>query len=287
MRRPSQPSNDLAAANGASSMQEAPWELIHDDLFERIRSDDELDAAVTRLAAHTVTPFATLVRRMIGTELSEAEARSLFRRVLAHRRAMSDALGRVVDVRVAALDLLTASPDEPRRDSQPILVTPALLEKALEQATLDPLTRLPQRQHFMNLLRHELGQRNPRSVAVVFVDLDGFKEVNDRHGHASGDEVLRRLARVGSHTIRHADVLARIGGDEFALLLVEADGDIGRIAASVVERLRQRFETRTAGYGTSFSAGIAIAEPGETADDLLARADAAMYREKRARCDRR
>ena len=100
-------------------------------------------------------------------------------------------------------------------------------------------------------------------------------------------EFLRRLARVGSHTIRHADVLARIGGDEFALLLVEADGDIGRIAASVVDRLRKRFETRTASYGTSFSAGIAIAEPGESAEDVLARADAAMYREKHARRERR
>ena len=110
--------------------------------------------------------------------------------------------------------------------------------------------------------------------------LDGFKLVNDAHGHAKGDEVLRTMATAAHSVLRRGDVLARIGGDEFALMLVDASPEESH---SAVERLRARFEELTAPLATSFSAGIAIADATSTAEDLVARADHAMYEEKRRR----
>ncbi|AKU95158.1 hypothetical protein AKJ09_01822 [Labilithrix luteola] len=260
-------------------------QLIRNDFFERVRSDEEIDALVTKFAAVTATPYAEVLRRMLGMEeMDENQAKSLLRRVLAHRRRLSKMVGRSVHVRVAALDLLTMHPPRTagiqRRDSRPIVVTPSLIKRALDEASADEVTGLPQRAHFMSLVRHELRQRKRRSAAVVFIDLDGFKRANDLHGHACGDEVLRMLARSARVTLRHGDVIARIGGDEFALLLLDVS-EAEAIAA--VTRLRERFESCTARFGTSFSAGVEMPIPGDTADSLLERADAKMYRDKRAR----
>jgi diguanylate cyclase (GGDEF)-like protein len=262
------------------------FDLLRDDLFDRIRSEADLDALVQRVASSSATPYADLVRRMVGMEgLDENDARAFFRRIVDHWRRLARTLGRAVHIRVAALDLLThrATRTGIRRDSRPILVTPSMLERALDEANTDALTGLPQRGQFMNLLRHELRQRKPRSVAVVYVDLDGFKNVNDTFGHAKGDDVLKLLARVGRATLRHGDVLARIGGDEFGLMLVDLSLEEATLA---VGRLRERFEVRAQTLGVSFSAGVVLVEAGDSPEGVLARADAAMYRDKRSRVAR-
>lgn len=270
--------HDGVAAN--EHEHEAAWQLIHDDLFDRASTDSELEDIVERLSAKTAKPHSEIIQRMLGMDsMSETEARSFFQRILEHRSAMSKALGRPVHVRVAALDLLTMR-SSARHDSRTILVSPALLERALEEAGSDAVTGLPQRAHFMSLLRHELRQRKRRNIAVVYLDLDRMKRVNDEHGHARGDEVLRLLARAARVTLRHGDVMARIGGDEFALILLDASQTE---AEAAVRRLRARFEAKTASLGVSFSAGIALAAEGEGAEELMARADVAMYREKRER----
>jgi diguanylate cyclase (GGDEF)-like protein len=261
----------------------AAWQLIRDDVFDRILDDAALDQLVAERAKASVEPHADLVRLMLGMSLSEVEARTLFARVVEHRQEMSRALGRAVHVRVAALDLLTTQPANRRnpRESRPIMVAPALLERALEAAGSDSVTGLPRAHLFTNLLEHELRQRR-RRVAVVFIDLDGFKHVNDEHGHACGDEVLRTMATAAHSVLRRGDVLARVGGDEFALMLINVSPEEATVA---VERLRARFEELTARLATSFSAGIAIAiaKEGAVAEDLIARADRAMYEEKRQR----
>jgi diguanylate cyclase (GGDEF)-like protein len=259
------------------------WQLIHEDPFDQATSDERINRAVAAISARSEAPYTDVLRRLVGVEdMNEVEAHAFFRRVVEHRRALSTTLGRPVHIRVAALDLLTARPSNSRgrRDSHPIIVTPSLLEKAFEVATADGLTGLPQRAHFMNLLRHELRQRKRRSLCVAFVDLDGFKGVNDVHGHARGDEVLCTLGEAARETLRDGDVLARIGGDEFAILLVDASP---AEAEAAVGRLRARFEELTAPLGTSFSAGIALAGMGEAAERVVMRADQAMYREKRLR----
>ncbi|MCL2722877.1 MAG: GGDEF domain-containing protein [Polyangiaceae bacterium] len=262
--------------------------VIRDDSFDRVTSDDELTVLVAKFATVTPTPHVEIMRRMLGMEqIGEPTARTLFRRVLAHRRRMSKALGREVHVRVAALDLLILDGAHRRKEteheSRPIVVTPSLIERALDKASADSVTGLPQRAHFMGLVRHELRQRRRRNVAVAFIDLDGFKTVNDEYGHSAGDEVLRALARSARITLRSGDLIARVGGDEFALLLLDVSAEEADVA---VKRLRARFETRTARYGASFSVGVALAQPGETADSVFMRADARMYRDKRARAAR-
>lgn len=269
-------------AHDPRSERDAAWQLVHDDSFDRMTSPAELDDALHDLQIMSTTPYADACRRMVGLELDEAAARAFLTDALLHHAAMRRALDRAVTLRVAALDLMASGP---RRElPRAIVVTPPLLERAFEEATADAVTGLPQRGQFLALLRHELRQRKRRRIAVAYLDLDGFKQVNDTQGHARGDDVLRALARAGRVVLRQGDVLARIGGDEFGIILMDvSEGE----ASAAVGRLRERFEERTAAYGTSFSAGVVVAEHGETADEALGRADALMFAEKRERAARR
>ena len=288
--RPLRDGDTSAPPSSRGDADSRAWQLIHDDPFDRAVSEDEIARVVRAVAARSATPYTEVLRRLVGVDdMNELEAQTFFARVVEHRRAMALALGRSIHIRVAALDLLTTRSSSTgtggrssgiRRDSRPIIVTPSLLEKAFEVATADGVTGLPQRAHFMNMLRHELSQRKRRSVCIAFIDLDGFKRVNDRHGHARGDEVLRALARSARGTLREGDMLARIGGDEFAILLLDASP---AEAEAALTRLRDRFEALTTPLGTSFSAGIAVAGVGEVAERVVMRADQAMYRQKRAR----
>lgn len=274
----------LASTSPGHPESDAAWQLIRDDIFDRALDDAQLDEVLRDRAKTSDEPYADLLRLMLGMSLSEDEARSLYERVVEHRREMARLLGRPVHVRVAALDLMTCHSSTRRtpRESRPIMVAPALLERALEEAGSDGVTGLPRRPLFMKLLQHELRQRR-RRVTVVFIDLDGFKLANDVHGHARGDEVLRTMAVAARSVLRRGDVLARIGGDEFALMFVDASLEESRAA---VARLRERFEELNAPLAASFSAGIAIADATSSADDLVAGADRAMYEEKRQRAAR-
>ena len=262
----------------ARPVSDAAWQLIRDDHFDRILSDVELETIVRERASVTHEPHAELMQLMLGMPMREDEAKTFFLRVLEHRRDLAGKLDRAVHQRVAALDLLT-QPKAKRTPSVPIMVAPDLLAQALEEAGSDAVTGLPRGAHFANLLQHQLLQRGPR-IVVAYLDLDGFKAVNDRFGHAKGDEVLRALAVVARSVLRRGDVIARLGGDEFGLMLVDASLEEARI---VVDRLRVRFEELTARLATSFSAGLAVAEDGITAEELVARADSAMFAEKRTR----
>jgi diguanylate cyclase (GGDEF)-like protein len=280
----STPSSSKASGHPGRPESEAAWQLIRDDVFDRLCDDEELGLLLAERAKTSLEPHADLLRLMLGMSLSEPEARSMFDRVVDHRRQMAQALGRPVHIRVAALDLITSGPASRRnpRESRPIMVAPALLERALEEAGADAVTGLPRAGFFMNLLHHEMRQRR-HPVTAVFIDLDGFKLVNDAFGHARGDDVLRTMATAAASVLRRGDVLARIGGDEFALLLVDASPEESH---SAVHRLRARFEELNVPLAISFSAGIAIADASSTPDALVARADHAMYEEKRARCAR-
>jgi diguanylate cyclase (GGDEF)-like protein len=160
-------------------------------------------------------------------------------------------------------------------------------DHAQQLARTDGLTGLMNRRAFYEFARAVMKQaeRSERQVSAVMLDLDHFKSINDTHGHALGDEVLKALARVITGTVRASDVAGRIGGEEFAVILPDT-GVADAVAQA--ERLRLRTsEIKIPHNGTDIrvtcSCGVAGRDTGrETLDALLAHADAALYRAKHA-----
>ena len=163
-----------------------------------------------------------------------------------------------------------------------------LLADAAEQALRDPLTGLANRTLFHDRLSHAmmLRQRDQRSVAVVSIDIDDFKLVNDSLGHPVADAVLISVGRRIAESVRTGDTVARLGGDEFALLLEGPEEQSYAVAGRVVEAFEQPFSVAGETMLVRPSVGIAVAsrdEPDVAAELLLKRADMAMYAAKRSR----
>lgn len=155
----------------------------------------------------------------------------------------------------------------------------------IERATTDALTGLANRAAFTGALEAALADDAQSHVSVLFVDMDAFKEINDRLGHHAGDQVLRDVASRLRRASRPDDVCARLGGDEFAVLLPGADARAAAVAAQRVAAA-VRAPLRRAGdvvAPLSASVGCATAPTGTDAEDLLRNADAAMYEAKRIR----
>jgi diguanylate cyclase (GGDEF)-like protein len=154
-------------------------------------------------------------------------------------------------------------------------------------AERDPLTDVMNRRGFERELKRAGAyvQRYGGNAALVYLDLDGFKPVNDRHGHAAGDAVLRAVAAALVTAVRVSDTVARIGGDEFAVLLWNLSADAARNKALALERAiaatTVAWDGRRLAVGAT--AGVAELAPDQDIAGLLARADAAMYSRKRKR----
>jgi len=152
---------------------------------------------------------------------------------------------------------------------------------------VDPLTETLNRRGFERELKRSLAyvKRYRASAALIYLDLDEFKPVNDRHGHAAGDAVLKAIAATLTRSVRASDVVARIGGDEFVILLWNVDEATAMAKAVELEATiyatRVRFRTSTLVVGAS--AGTIIIGPLDTPAQARARADAAMYARKMER----
>jgi diguanylate cyclase (GGDEF)-like protein len=152
---------------------------------------------------------------------------------------------------------------------------------------IDPLTGVANRRHFEARADVEIAaaRRNGQPLAIVVIDIDHFKHVNDSYGHAIGDAVLQRFARVVEYHVRPSDLIARIGGEEFALLLPHSDQESG---VAVAERVRtavaaEPFKVVSASVPITASFGAALLAPSdENINAPLSRADAALYRAKAA-----
>jgi diguanylate cyclase (GGDEF)-like protein/PAS domain S-box-containing protein len=176
-----------------------------------------------------------------------------------------------------------------RRVSQGLLVDitdhKRLESKLIHDALHDPLTGLANRVLLRDHLERALARqgRAPGRVALLFVDLDDFKRVNDSYGHAAGDEILCRVADRLVAAVRESDVVGRQSGDEFAVLLdhVIADEEAEAAAERILRELRRPIQLGGRSIVVGGSVGVAVSAHGASVEDLLLHADAAMYAAKR------
>jgi len=160
------------------------------------------------------------------------------------------------------------------------------MDRIEELAITDELTKLYNRRQIIKIINDQmaLAARGINSFSICFVDLDHFKAVNDTHGHNAGDMVLVKTSELLASSVREVDRVARFGGEEFLIVLINSPVDR---SVEVAERLRRRIEQANfkdvaSGLRVTISIGVTQYQPHESLDDLLKRADDAMYRAKRA-----
>ncbi len=200
---------------------------------------------------------------------------------------------------VSLTDRLAPGPYTPEDlNTLAVLLAPAALALGRERvwreaqayaqaAVVDPVSGLFNRRYFQARLDEELqrGIRQLTSVALLMVDLDGFKSINDRFGHVAGDLVIRDISEILRRSVRIFDVCTRFGGEEFAVMM---PGGTAESAGTIAERIRQRVEAYQrseadlSGLRVTASIGVAVSPPGVTARDLIERADRALYHAKKA-----
>ena len=159
------------------------------------------------------------------------------------------------------------------------------VEEQLQQlAWVDTLTGIANRRMFGEALQHALdrARRSGKPLALAYLDIDYFKKINDTHGHGVGDEVLKEFARRLGAGVRATDTAARLSGDEFVVILEEIGtrAEAEHTAAKIVEGMRLPFDTSAGQVAVSTSVGLALSQPLQTQEQLLAAADSALYAAK-------
>jgi len=245
------------------------------------RREEALLAELERRRDPAQPLYSSLLYLLTHLNFPERTAERHWRRVVGHRERLRGALGRDPGLRVAILDYFANVCGELRN---PKVIEIESYERTERSATTDGLTGLFNHAFFLQALRQELlrSRRQGLKAALLLLDLDDFKRVNDVRGHVEGDRALMRATAVLRESVRGIDIAARYGGEEFAVLLP----DTSRLGALVVaERIRRRLEERFARSRPQLtvSGGVAVfPEDAGTPADLIVRADAALYAAKAA-----
>jgi diguanylate cyclase (GGDEF)-like protein len=222
------------------------------------------------------------IRAITHLDLRETQCIQLWDEMLSRRRELSENLGRPVALKTALMDVLASA----GLFRVPIIIEYDELKTLQLNAVTDPLTGLYNRRLFSETFEKELnrGRRYGSPLGLVVLDLHRFKEVNDKHGHPRGDEVLRAAAATLKKALRTSDSAFRIGGDEFALLLPQTDAEqalaLSRRVETVFAEMLQPLQLTV---GVSMDHGVAtFPQDGEQADQLIRVADERLYRLKHA-----
>jgi len=223
--------------------------------------------------------FSDLLYAITHTCFQPAVAEGLWTEILRHKIKLSQAVQRNVGVAVAALDYLSNLKGQL---NSPTLMGESLVANIAQLALRDGLTRLFNHTACLERIAVELRiyQRYGRAASLLMVDVDDFKRINDQYGHQAGDRVLVALGAIIGSASRGSDICCRYGGDEFAVILPATDT---REAGLLAERLREKAEHGSPeGRPVTVSIGVASCRKDtSTAQALVGRADAALYRAKR------
>ncbi|MBI1774851.1 MAG: GGDEF domain-containing protein [Proteobacteria bacterium] len=231
------------------------------------RSKTTVDLASAPLAPETPRNIGLLARR--ATQLAEASGLALAR----------------LDEGVIQLALRAIEEAERKLEQQRQRID--YLESL---SVTDELTQIKNRRGFMIELKRALAEskRSGKGGVLLMIDLDGFKAINDIHGHAAGDEVLAHAAAMLNGHVRPSDCVARLGGDEFAVLMPETTAERGFTRARDLSKLLngQLIAWQGTVLPLQASIGVAAYRPGQRPDELLQDADAGLYRDKRKKPSR-
>jgi len=253
------------------------------DAFEPQPSaeDSFLDLLVETLDGLEESVRGMFLRQFFRTiaqiDLTDAQSNEYWERILVRRRELAENLGRRVSLKTAMVDVLAST----RFLRVPILMEYDDLKKLQINAATDALTGLYNRRLFDEYCDKELNRakRYGQQLAVVILDLHKLKEVNDRHGHLQGDQVLQLAAATLRKTMRASDFAFRIGGDEFALLLPQTDPEQ---AITLCRRIRAQYETDVRPLkltvGVTLDFGVAVhPHDGDQKGPLMGLADQRLY----------
>lgn len=246
--------------------------------------DSYLELLADTLESLDVSARGQFLQRYFKTithlDLRETQCVQLWDEMLTRRRELSEHLGRQISLKTALMDVLTSA----GLFRVPILIEYDELKKLQLNAVTDPLTGLYNRRLFGEAFEKELNRarRYGLPLGLVILDLHRFKEVNDKHGHPRGDEVLRAAAATLKKALRTSDSAFRIGGDEFALLLPQTDAAqalaLSRRVGTVFGESITQFQM---GVSVSMDHGVAtFPQDGDQADQLIRIADERLYRLK-------
>ncbi len=242
---------------------------------------DEISSLEERESLQLLAFLATL---LISTIVAYLLARRLRRSIMTPLLSLQRAASRVGDDDLSHRISVTGD-DELARVSEAFNSMAGKVQETRDelhyQALHDPLTGLPNRTLFMDRMHHAIARaaRRGTPMSVLYLDLDGFKAVNDTRGHEAGDDVLVAVASHLKRSLRAEDAVARLGGDEFAVLLEEDRTGAIRAAERIMATFKEESEN-AGGDVVTASIGIATLGKGQELDELLRQADAAMYAAK-------
>lgn len=264
-----------------SKIREKLIAILNEDYAKDYFLFDQLDRLFNESARSEQEMFyCTLLFLLTHLEFNEQEARDHWKRIRERYSLIRATMNRDISMRVALVDYFTT---DYKILKNPIVIEIVLYEITEKQAIVDELTGLYNFRHFQRVLQAEYkrAMRYKQRFAVVFMDLDNLKSINDHFGHLEGDEVLRQVSAIIANQKRSEDIVCRYGGDEFVFLLPQTKGDGSFV---FMDRLRSHIEEYFAAkqYNVTVSAGIS--EYPEDSDDLsmlLEHADVALYEAKK------